>query len=404
MRLLLIAPGYDRTDVGEVWSAYKWVQGISPRHETTILTMHRREWDARSSPVEADEIVNWTEYWCPPALRRFRNELKPWYIRFHYLARAWMRKALKQGREFDLVHQINPLAIRYPCPARGLGIPTIIGPLGGSLKTPPAFDDGSVYRGAWFRRFRGLDEWRMRHDRSLRESYATASLILGVTPSTEEFISLAGCRRFEVMGETGVDAVRSNPRPKTSPDHPLRLLFVGRIIRTKGVIDAIRAVGIVAENQRVRFDVIGGGEMIEECRREVESLGLGDVVKLHGKVPRSEVDEWYERSDVFLFPSFREPSGNVVFEAMGRGLPVITSTKGGPGFMVTDECGILVEPQDPGQFAEGLAAAIQALHEDRDLLFRKSAAALERMRDVAVWDRKIERLDGLYREVVQSEA
>ena len=401
MRILLIAPFYDRTDTGESWSAYKWVEGISRRHDVTVLTMHRSKWESSSSPVSAKEIVNWTESWSPPALHAFRSGLKPWYIRFHWLARSWIRRALRNGRRFDLIHQINPLAIRYPCPARGFGIPYIIGPVGGSLKTPPAFKGGSADR-SWYLRLRGLDEWRMRHDPFLRNSFANASLVLGVTPATEKFISIAGCSRFEVMGETGVDSVSTAPRSETDPAQPLRLLFVGRIIRTKGVIDAIRAVAIASRECRVTFDIVGGGDMMKECQAEVESLGLGETVVFHGKINRDEVDDWYRRSDVFLFPSFREPSGNVVFEAMGHGLSVITSTRGGPGYVVTNACGARIDPTTPSQYAEDLAAAISELHNDRRLLAMKSKAALDRMRDIAVWDLKIEKLDSFYSEVVKS--
>ncbi|MCP4835171.1 MAG: glycosyltransferase family 4 protein [Phycisphaera sp.] len=402
MRVLLIAPHYYGDDAGEGWSTYKWVEGISRRHDATILTMHRRDWNPDASPVASKEVVNWVEAWSPQVLQRFRREAKPWYIRFHWCARRWIRTAVRSGRHFDLVHQINPLAMRYACPARGFGIPFIMGPVGGSLKTPPAFDDGSSDR-TWYRRLRSLDEWRMRNGRGLRDTYSKASLVLGVTPATEDFVSIAGCRRFEVMGETGVDSVQSRIRPETDSTQPLRLLFVGRIIRTKGVIDAIRAVGIAARRCRVTFDILGDGEMIDECRREVESLGLGEIVTLHGNRPREEVNAWYDRSDVFLFPSFREPSGNVVFEAMGRGLPVITSSLGGPGYVVTDDCGFRFVPSTPALYAEKIAGGIMELYDDRSLLSKKSRAALQRMESLAVWERKIERLDALYHEVAESD-
>mgnify|MGYP002261134761 CR=1 FL=1 len=80
-----------------------------------------------------------------------------------------------------------------------------------------------------------------------------------------------------------------------------------------------------------------------------------------GRVPRQAVTGLYEAADVFLFPSFREPSGSAVFEALGHGLPVITVDRGGPGHVVTSQCGIKVPVNDPDQMANAIAAAIQEI-------------------------------------------
>ena len=45
---------------------------------------------------------------------------------------------------------------------------------------------------------------------------------------------------------------------------------------------------------------------------------------------RAEVEALYESHDLFCFPSFREPAGGVLYEAMRHGLPVITTDRGGP--------------------------------------------------------------------------
>ena len=136
MRLLLIAPYFDRQTPGESWSTYKWVQGLSAAHDTTVLTQHRAGWKQEESPVAATRIVNWTEPKFPGMNGRIAWELKPSYVPFYHRARQWIKAALRAGEKFDLVHQINPLALRYPSPAAGLGIPYVLGPLAGSLPTP----------------------------------------------------------------------------------------------------------------------------------------------------------------------------------------------------------------------------------------------------------------------------
>jgi glycosyltransferase involved in cell wall biosynthesis len=182
------------------------------------------------------------------------------------------------------------------------------------------------------------------------------------------------------------------------------LLFVGRVIRTKGVIDAVRAVALAAQRVRITFDVVGAGEMRDACEAEAGQLGVSNIVTFHGCVPRVQVYEFYRQCDVFLFPSFREPSGTVVFEALGFGCPIITATTGGPGHVVNSECGITVKPETPEQYARGLADAIVRLASDRAQIASMSDGALRRVEEVASWERRLDRLMTLYREVASTKA
>ena len=105
-------------------------------------------------------------------------------------------------------------------------------------------------------------------------------------------------------------------------------------------------------------------------------------------------------ADIFVFPSFREAGGNVAFEAMGWGLPLIVSDIGGPGAAVDDSCGIRIHPERPEQYASDIAEAIVRLTRDPVLRRRLGDAARSRVTDVGLWDSKIDRIDALYRDLV----
>jgi glycosyltransferase involved in cell wall biosynthesis len=395
MKVLLIAPYYNKRVPGESWSTFKWVEGVSAACETTVLTCHRAGWDAAGSPVAATRVIDWKEPQLPGIKGRVAWELKPGYPFFYQKARRWIRGAIAAGERFDVIHQLNPLALRYPSPAAGLGVPYILGPLAGSLPTPEGFGETAREK-LWFRKLRKLDRFRLRHDPWLRSTYSGAAAVVGVAPYVRDLLEACGPARFEIMSETGVENVSRIGKRAPRGGDPLRLLFVGRIIRTKGVIDAVRAVARVKAD--VTLDVLGEGDMLEACKTEASRLGADDRIRFHGRVGRDEVFEWYDRSHVFLFPSFREPSGNVVFEAMSRGLPVVTSSVGGPGYVVDDSCGLKVAPTDPEGYAAGIADAILAMASSERLEIL-SCGALERMREIALWPRKIEDLLRLYREV-----
>ncbi len=345
-------------------------------------------------------MVNWLDPRFPGVNGRLAWELKPGYPIFYQRARGWIKRSLRRGVHFDVVHQINPLAMRYPSPALGLGLNYIVGPLAGSLPTPAGFSSFARER-LWFRKLRRFDRFRLGYDPWLRATYSGAAAVLGVAPYVEQVLAPCAPPRFEIMSETGVESV-AEPRTRPDSDRPLRLIFVGRIIRTKGILDAIRAVAHASGKRRIQLDVLGTGDLLETCRNEAVRLGIADRVFFHGRVSREEVFEGYRQADVFFFPSFREPSGNVVFEALSQGLPVITSTEGGPGYVVDATCGMRVPPSDPESYPKHLADCIKSLASDPRRVAALSAGAIERMKEIALWPRKIERLIELYHDLVRS--
>ena len=403
MRVLLLAPYYDKNVPGESWCTFKWVEKISERCEVTVLTSHIAGWEETASPTQAKKVINWTHPVLKGKLARMGYELKPHYLFFYRRARRWLKEQIAAGFSFDLVHQINPVAIRYPSPARNLGLDYLTGPHAGSLETPQGFRDECEDR-QLYRRLRKMDRWRIKNDPTMRSSLTDARIVLGVAPYLQEqLFSEIDLQRYEIMAETGPELLQTGSK-KVSPSHkPLRLVFVGRIIRTKGVLDAVRAVALASSKCEITLDVLGEGEMLECCQAEARKLGVAHLITFHGRVSRSEVYEFYRRSDVFLFPSFREPSGTVVFEALGFALPLITSNVGGPGYVINDSCGIRVEPSSPEKFAAGLAKGIVSLAQDRARLQRMSEQALVRVKEVACWDGRSDRLMELYQDVLSSQ-
>lgn len=402
LNILLIAPHYDKNVPGESWSSYKWVQGLSSYCNVTVLTTHSKGWSCAGSPTGAKQVVDWTDAKLPNRFSRVNYEMNPGYLVFYCRVRNWIKQRLRDQWDFDLVHQLNPLALRYPCPAAGLGIPYILGPLAGSLTNPTGFADEGTDR-QWYRKLRNLDRLRLRYDPLLRRTYAGAELIFGVAPYVRELLTPCGIKRFEILSETGVDTVLKVRKKAPVAGEPFRLLFVGRIIRTKGVIDAIRAVAIALKNLSLRYDIIGDGDHLQTCKEEVMRLGIQDHVHFHGWLPRADVENWYQNADVFLFPSFREPSGNVVFESMKHGLPVITSTLGGPGHVVDESCGIRVIASNPAEYAERLSHAITKLASDPECLKTMSNGAFDRLEKVALWESKIQTMLTAYNDICFSD-
>jgi glycosyltransferase involved in cell wall biosynthesis len=396
--VLLIAPNCDGTDVGEAFCAHRWVQHMCAVANVTLLTQSRQGRTPASIQLPLARVVEWPEPRLPPRLERVTAMLKPDYPLFAARARRWIAAELKSGGRFDIIHQLTPLALRYASPAHGFGIPYVLGPHAGSLTTPQAFTQ-ECRSAPLFTRLREIDRFRLEADPWLRRSFAGAACIIGVAPYVREVLGSIPLQRFEVMTELGVDEPLP-PVPARGFAPGLRLLHVARAVRTKGLRDCIRALAHMADMPDVTLTQAGDGEELALCREEARRLGVESRVNFLGRVPRQRVEELYASSDAFLFPSFREPSGSVVFEAMRHGLPVIAADRGGPGHVVNAGSGLKVPVEDPAQLAGALATVIRRMAALPGERARLSAGARQRAIELGSWPAKINWLLELYNSIL----
>lgn len=399
MRVLLIAPACDGDDVGEAWFAYQWACHLGKSHDVTVLTYRKRGHRSAVPQLPDVRVIEWIE---PPFLgraERFNSLLKPAYFFFYFHARRWIRRARRREPHFDVIHQPVPLGMRYPSPGANLGIPFVLGPVGGSLDTPRGFlkEDDSA---AWYTKLRRLDSFRLRLDPWLRRTYASADCVLGIGEYVRDFLMESGVvlKRFEVMSDTAVESVPS-PRDRREESDSLNLLFVGRLVRTKGVREAISAMDLIRDLP-VNLSIVGDGPDRMACEQLVESLGLREAVSFHGRRSRLEVYEHYREADVFVFPSYREPGGTVVHEAMSFGLPLIVVNRGGPSSSTNEDCAFRLPAVSPGLLAADVAVSIRRLAMDPDLRRRMGDSARKRAMASALWSSKIDAASKLYLEVV----
>ena len=128
--------------------------------------------------------------------------------------------------------------------------------------------------------------------------------------------------KITVLNGAGVnlDHYKYSPYPKEEPIH---FLFVGRIMKEKGVDELFEAAIKLKEKykNKVVFDIVGFFE--DEYKEVVEKLENDDVVNFHGF--QQEVRPYYASSHCIVLPSYPEGMSNVLLEAAASGRPIITS-------------------------------------------------------------------------------
>jgi glycosyltransferase involved in cell wall biosynthesis len=161
---------------------------------------------------------------------------------------------------------------------------------------------------------------------------------------------------------TGVPGGDVASQAATCPGPPV-VGMVARIAPWKGQHVFLQAAAEVATRRPdVRFRIVGApmfGEegYLRELRRLAAAEPLAGRVEFSGFV--ADTRAAYDRLTVAVATSVTpEPFGNVIIEAMARGIPVVAPAEGGPAEILTDGVdGLLVPPRDPA----ALAAAILRL-------------------------------------------
>lgn len=176
-------------------------------------------------------------------------------------------------------------------------------------------------------------------------------------------------------------------------DRGKRVLFIGALVRQKGVDTLIRAFKKVMERYGdAELVIVGDGAERKGLERLCRELG----VKARFKGYVDDTGEALRKSAVLVLPSREEGFGLVLLEAMASGVPVVAARVGGIPEIVNEENGLLVKSGDP----EALAEAISRVLEDRELRERLVEKGFETLKNFS-WKKMAGEVDEVYRELTE---
>lgn len=134
--------------------------------------------------------------------------------------------------------------------------------------------------------------------------------------------------------------------PDRSARTDLNLLFLGRVGERKGAFDLIRAFSMVPiERRSVLKLILAGDGAVDQARALAREVGCENYISVLGWVSSSQVAALLEEADLFLLPSSGEGMSVALLEALGAGLPVITTSVGGSDeFLQNNFNAILIQP------------------------------------------------------------
>lgn len=167
--------------------------------------------------------------------------------------------------------------------------------------------------------------------------------------------------KMDILGGIGLDL---NHYTYSQPIiDPINFLFIGRLLKEKGIFDFIQAARIVkSQYPNVKFTVLGSIDPHNQgalSQEQLDTLLNEKLFEYPGYV--SNIQDWIHQSSVFVLPSYREGVPRSTQEAMAIGRPVITTDVPGCRETVIDGMnGFLVPKWNPEALAEKMMNFIEA--------------------------------------------
>jgi glycosyltransferase involved in cell wall biosynthesis len=413
MRVLLAAyqcgPGMG--SVSQI--GWEWYSRLASRVPVTLVThtRNRAALEAAGAPLRDSEIIYIDTEWFAGPVYRTASSMFPnsqhsvfllssmdFYVYDRYALRELQHRS-KQGQSWDVVHAVTPVSPVATTVLHRLGLPLIIGPLNGGLRTPSNFPEFMRQDSAWLYPLRNLG----RIADAITGSSRNAEVILTATRATREAVPARHRDKCRHMLENGVDLDEFEPRPWPPPPRDrgiLNVVFVGRLIPAKAVPLLLRAVRKVRSYFPVHLDVVGDGPMESAWTTESRALGIEDAVAFVGARPLNEVPAFIADAHVFCLPSVRESGGAVILEAMAVARPVIAVAYGGPAELVDDEIGRPISPDGSDTVVTQIAAGLQDVIDNPERWRARGLEGRRRAEQLHGWDAKIGQAIEIYESVV----
>jgi glycosyltransferase involved in cell wall biosynthesis len=195
---------------------------------------------------------------------------------------------------------------------------------------------------------------------------------IAITPEIAEHLQRAGVQAERIFVVPNMIAI--DPQmwlPMRGWHQPPVIGALGRMVGKKGFSTFIHALGML-RNHDVPFQAMLAGDGPERAALEaqVAKLGLQHQVQFVGWIENKHT--FFENIDVFCLPSWQEPFGIVLLEAMRAGVPIVATRSGGPSYILEHQhTALLTAVGDAAQLADALEAILT--HPDEALSLAENA-------------------------------
>ncbi len=190
-----------------------------------------------------------------------------------------------------------------------------------------------------------------------------ATLVVANTTLARQY----AIERLRVPRERVVDAMYLTSAPlgdakprKRARGEARSILFANSLVERKGAAQLLRAFAALPEQTResARLDIVGDGPERAALEALAASLGLGDRVAFHGRLPYRELGEHYAGAWIVVAPSLADYRSLGAIEAAASGLPSVVSKRDGAHVELAAAGAVVIDPTDTDAFRSALESLL----------------------------------------------
>ena len=390
LRVLLSAYACEPGKGSEAGVGWNMAIHMSALHDVWVLTRANNR-----SPIEAAlpqdcrarfiyyDLPAWARWW-----KRGARGAQLYYYLWQIFAGRMLRKHYR--RRFDFGHHVTFVRYWVPTCFAGLGIPYLVGPVGGGELAPRDFERRFSWRARLYERVRRVIRWAVRFDPLLRSSIRNASHVIATTEESAARINKLGAQRISLYPESGVSQGEYQTlceQPGPASREPLVFISSGRLLALKG-FDLGLVAFARADLRHAEFWIVGDGPERKRLEATANRLGIAERVRFFGWLPRADALRTLASAHILVHPSLHDSGGWVCPEAMALGKPVICLRLGGPGAQVTDDTGIRVQPSGVEETLDAIADVMRQLASDPARCDAMGRAGRHEVANRYIWENK----------------
>jgi glycosyltransferase involved in cell wall biosynthesis len=387
---------------------WQWATGLAKHASVTVVTRANNKPSIEAAlaahPAKDPKSLKFIYYDLPALFLRLKDLGLP--TRIYYL--LWQigaaRVIARLKDRYDMVQHLTFNAFALPGFLWFRHPAVVLGPLGGGMITkwshlrwfPPKSRIAEILRSFLVT----LSSWSP----TLWVSCAFARLILVANEDTLQCIPRPFHDKTRRLLETACPPPAAEPGQSTTrPSN--RFIWIGSLEPRKAPAIAVEAIErVLRQGHKATLSIIGDGPLRESLKQMLIQSELTDAIQLRGKLTHEEALQALGEHSALLFSSVRDTSGNVVLEAMSRGLPVVAFNHQGIPEMLDDSCGYLVDTVEDGDEAGAFAKSITEIIRHPDMAAAKGCAARDKAHGVLSWENKWQILLPLYQSLCAEEA
>jgi glycosyltransferase involved in cell wall biosynthesis len=128
----------------------------------------------------------------------------------------------------------------------------------------------------------------------------------------------------------------------------INILYVGTFTERKGIWDLLDIFKILNDEKNIKLTLVGCGKLNGEIIKKIKLYNLQDKIEMAGYIGDiNELKSCYQKSDIFVLPSYIEGFPRVLYESMSQCLPIVSTDVGGiPHLLVNNENALLCKAGD----------------------------------------------------------